>query len=178
MLLDSLRASGFSTACWSHRSTNLEPLASDEIVVVDTIGHLELFYGAADVAFVGGSLVPHGGQNMLEPAALGRAVVFGPFTANFRTDVELLLGAEAALQVSGVEELDEVFEQLLRNPGFRQELGARAVRLIRENQGATRRTLEVLTPTLLEDSRETREVASGVSEEQREHRDRHNSQWS
>ena len=119
-----------------------------DVLLVDTIGQLQTFYGACDVAFVGGSLVPHGGQNMLEPAALGRAVVFGPHVANFRTDVELLLLGEAAIQVRDRTELTSRLGELLRDAELRESLGRRAVEVIRRNQGATDRTLELLRPIL------------------------------
>ncbi len=147
---DGLRQRGHGFVRWSACGEALPVLDDRDVVVVDTIGQLEAFYGACDVAFVGGSLVPHGGQNMLEPAALGRAVLFGPHTANFRADVELLLGAGAAIQVEGVAALEVALHDLLADPGQRQELGRRAIDLIRRNQGATERT-ERLVGSLLSD---------------------------
>ena len=113
-----------------------------DLVVVDTIGLLQRFYAVADLAFVGGSLVPHGGQNMLEPAAQGRAVLFGPHTANFRTDVELLLQAGAAVQVADRQELGSRLRELIDDGAARARLGAAAKGVIANNQGATQRTLE------------------------------------
>src|SRR5262249_15342456 len=123
-------------------------LGARDVLVVDTIGQLQRFYGAADVAFVGGSLVPHGGQNMLEPAAQGRAVVFGPHVSNFRTDVDLLLRAKAALQVRGRAELEHRPRDLFADTALREDLGKRACQVITENQGATIRTLERIAPLL------------------------------
>jgi 3-deoxy-D-manno-octulosonic-acid transferase len=97
---DQLRAAGAEVVRWSQCSESLPPLARGAVVLVDTIGQLQRFYAACDIAFVGGSLIPHGGQNMLEPAAQGRATVFGPHTTNFRRDVELLLAADAVEQVA------------------------------------------------------------------------------
>lgn len=147
-VVEAVQQGGTALALWSRVAERLPPLADDQGVLVDTIGHLEAFYGACDVAFVGGSLVPHGGQNMLEPAALGRAVVFGPHVANFRTDVELLLEAGAAVQVRDVAELERTLVDLLRDPARRDELGRRAVELIRANQGATGRTRALIDPLL------------------------------
>lgn len=134
---------------WS-RVSDLAPgsLPPEAILVVDTIGHLESFYGACDIAFVGGSLVPHGGQNMLEPAALGKPVVFGPHTGNFKTDVRLLLQANAAVVVQDEVDLVERLVALCEDGEMRAELGRRAVEVIRSNQGATKRTLELLEPLL------------------------------
>jgi 3-deoxy-D-manno-octulosonic-acid transferase len=123
-------------------------LAPAAVLVVDVIGQLQRFYGACEIAFVGGSLVPHGGQNMLEPAAQGCAVVFGPHTFNFRTDVEVLLGAEAVLQVPGREGLAACLRDLLGSAALRRRLGERARAVIAANQGATQRTLERIAPLL------------------------------
>ena len=146
VILDTLRAASHAAVRWSEVRDARRPLRSGEIVLVDTIGHLEAFYAAGDVAFVGGSLVPHGGQNMIEPAALGRAVVFGPHTTNFRADVELLLAADAAIQVDGRDALGTALERLLEDPGLRRDLGARAIELIGNNQGAAARTRRLLDP--------------------------------
>ena len=99
VLCDLVTQRGLRTVRWSEVGDQLPSLDALDVVVVDTIGQLQRFYAACDVAFVGGSLIPHGGQNMLEPAAQGRAVIFGPHTDNFRRDVELLLRADAAVQV-------------------------------------------------------------------------------
>ncbi len=145
---EEILAAGSTCARWSEMGKALRALSADAVVLVDTIGHLESFYGACDVAFVGGSLVPRGGQNMLEPAALGRPVVFGPHTTNFRNDVELLLGAGGAIQVGSADGLANVLVTLLTDPAAAQALGQRAVALIARNQGATARTLELLDPIL------------------------------
>jgi 3-deoxy-D-manno-octulosonic-acid transferase len=110
--------------------------------VVDTIGELESFYALADVVFVGGSLVRHGGQNMIEPAALGKPTLFGPHIDNFRSDVELLLAAEAAAMVRSVDELCERVCALLEDREIGRAMGRRAMALIAANTGATERTLE------------------------------------
>ncbi len=151
-----LRDAGYEVVRWTQGGHHRAPLAAGRLVLIDAIGLLEGFYAACDLAFVGGSLVPHGGQNMLEPAALGRAVVFGPHIANFRVDVENLLQAEAAVQIEGIEDLPDVLEELLRDPGRRARLGARAVELIRANQGAVARTHR-----LIEDLLEVPDGSSG-----------------
>lgn len=145
---EALEKTGARARLWSTCHAQPAPLAADEILIVDTIGQLEMFYGACDVAFVGGSLVPHGGQNMLEPAALGKAVVFGPHTGNFRADVQLLLNGAAAIQVVNADDLRERLLELCADPQRRAELGRRAVAVIGANQGATVRTLRRLEPLL------------------------------
>jgi 3-deoxy-D-manno-octulosonic-acid transferase len=143
-----IEALGVACAPWSRQLAQPRPLGDTDVALVDTIGHLEGFYGASDVAFVGGSLIPRGGQNMLEPAALGKPVVFGPHVFNFRTDVELLLGSEAALQVRDVADLERTLERLFVDVDLRRSLGERAVELIVRNQGATERTPALLEPLL------------------------------
>ena len=137
-------AAGGTPVRWSAvaAASPLPKLAPESVVVVDTIGQLQRFYSACDVAFVGGSLIPHGGQNMLEPAAQGRAVIFGPHTANFRRDVELLHEAKAVVQVGSREEFVTALGALLADDARRAELGARAREVIAQNQGATARTFE------------------------------------
>ncbi|MFY9345686.1 MAG: glycosyltransferase N-terminal domain-containing protein [Planctomycetota bacterium] len=143
-----LRAAGRPVCRWSEVGPAPRPLAAAEVVVVDTIGQLQRFYAACDVAFVGGSLIPHGGQNMLEPAAQGRATLFGPHTTNFRRDVELLLAAGAVVQVPDRGSFARELDRLLRDDRLREALGARAAKVIADNQGATARTLDLVTELL------------------------------
>jgi 3-deoxy-D-manno-octulosonic-acid transferase len=147
-ICEQVAAAGAEPVRWSEVSATRLPLAPGAVVVVDTIGQLQGFYAACDVAFVGGSLIPHGGQNMLEPAAQGRATIFGPHTANFRRDVELLLAAEAVVQVADRAAFAAELGRLLTDPQARAQLGARAQQVIADNQGATARTLDLL-PDLL-----------------------------
>ena len=143
-ICDEVEATGAVAVRWSTVAATRPPLAAAAVVVVDTIGQLQGFYAACDVAFVGGSLIPHGGQNMLEPAAQGRAVLFGPHTANFRRDVELLLAADAVVQVPDRAAFARELGRLLRDADARAALGARALQVIADNQGATARTLELV----------------------------------
>lgn len=148
-VVEALRGQGFSCVRWGDSAGQpIRPLADRDVVVLDVIGQLESFYEACDIAFVGGSLVPRGGQNMLEPAALGKAVLFGPQTENFRADVELLLRAEAAIEVQGPEDLIRRIAELAGDSDLRRALGERALALIRRNQGATALTLQLLDPLL------------------------------
>ena len=150
---DNLAARGMRASMWSAQlkrgsDEELRDLGEDELLIVDTIGHLERFYDACDVAFIGGSLVPRGGQNMVEAAAMGKAVAFGPHVSNFRKDVQLLLEADAACQVSGLTDLPVRLRELFTDAALRKGLGERAVSLIQGNQGSTEATLEILEPLL------------------------------
>lgn len=143
-IVEAVRAAGRRAVRWSEAGPTLPPLGPDDVVVVDVIGQLQGFYAACDVAFVGGSLIPHGGQNMLEPAAQGKATIFGPHTANFRRDVELLLAAEAVVQAPDRDAFPRLLGGLLDDPARRAALGARARAVIVDNRGAAVRTFDVV----------------------------------
>ncbi|MTI63334.1 lipid IV(A) 3-deoxy-D-manno-octulosonic acid transferase [Methylophaga sp.] len=115
-----------------------------QVLVVDTMGELPLFYGTADIAFVGGSLVPRGGHNLLEPAALGRAVIIGPHYFNFSEISRQFLEADAAIQVNGSEMLADRVTDLLRNPQKRADMGQAGQNLIKQSQGASKRLLNLI----------------------------------
>ncbi|MBF0611583.1 MAG: 3-deoxy-D-manno-octulosonic acid transferase [Magnetococcales bacterium] len=134
------------------RSMNLEPVLfsdlhqtwqSHEILLVDQVGWLFRLYSLAKVVFVGGSLIPHGGQNMLEPSAWGIPPVFGPHTVNFRQVVERLLQANAAIQVADGQELTKAIHTLLDDEERRSAMGRHAQWVVEENVGALERTLEL-----------------------------------
>ncbi len=127
---------------WRSAKAGERPALGDSVLLVDTVGELELFYAAADMAFVGGSLVEHGGHNAFEPAAHGRATCFGPHTENFRFEVDALLAADAALQVSGAEELEIRLAEWLRDPAARAGHGARAAAAVDALRGAIERHVE------------------------------------
>jgi len=125
-----------------------------KILVVDTIGELKTMYGIADIAYVGGSLFYRGpnkgGHNMMEPAILKKAVIFGPYNFTFKDTVEELLNNRAALEVSDREAIYEEVKGLLLNPQRLRELGERAYQVAKKNLGATQRNLDLLTPYLPE----------------------------
>jgi 3-deoxy-D-manno-octulosonic-acid transferase len=118
-------------------------------VIVDTIGELERVYALADVVFVGGSLVPHGGQNVLEPAAQGLPVVFGPHMENFRQEARLLLDANAAVQLLDARRLSEALGRLLRNATLCARMGEAALAAVERQKGATALTAAALEATCL-----------------------------
>jgi 3-deoxy-D-manno-octulosonic-acid transferase len=113
--------------------------------LVDTVGELGAWWGAAAIGFVGGSFGSRGGQNMLEPAAYGVATCFGPNTWNFRDIVAQLLAAGGAEVVRDAAEFEAFVRRALENPAAARELGQRARRLVLSQQGATRRTVDLLT---------------------------------
>ncbi len=142
---DLLRGSG--VAGW--RRTELTPGAAlrGGVLLLDSIGELGAVYGLADVAFVGGSLVPAGGHNIIEPAAAAVPVLVGPYTYNFRDVVETFARA-GAVRVVTRETLAPTLLELLADDSARRQLGARAAGVVRENAGATARTLAALDEVL------------------------------
>lgn len=106
-----------------------------EILLVDQIGILSSLYNHCDLCFVGGSLIPHGGQNMIEPAALGVAVLFGPHVQNFREASKLLLDAQAVVQVQSLKELAENLQTYLASSDKRLKLGQKAASVIQSKKG-------------------------------------------
>jgi len=113
-------------------------------LVVDTIGELEALYALADIAFVGGSLIEHGGQNMLEPAAQGCAVVWGPNVQNFRQEAALLESAGACRRVADRVELARVLRELAADADERRRMAVAAREAVALQKGATKLTLEAL----------------------------------
>jgi len=114
----------------------------------DTMGELPVFLGAADAAFVGGSLVDVGGHNVLEPAALGLPVAFGPHMHNFAAIARMLLDAEAAEQVRNAATLGQVMARWLGDASLRTRLGENGRRLVESNRGALDRTLTMVEERL------------------------------
>jgi len=119
-----------------------EPLAG-AVFLVDSIGELASLYALADIAFVGGSLVPRGGHNILEPALWGAAIVVGPHTENFR-DVVLFFQNRNAVRIAAAAELSSVFIALLADEAERKRLGFRAAETVRMQKGATQTTVQAL----------------------------------
>ncbi len=112
-----------------------------DVLVLDSIGELAAVYALADAAFVGGSLVPSGGHNILEPAWFGKPPVFGRSMENFSEMAEQFLAANAGVQVSNGPQLGKVWVQLIENDSLRERMGQSARGLSARNAGATARTL-------------------------------------
>ncbi|HEX7956373.1 MAG TPA: 3-deoxy-D-manno-octulosonic acid transferase [Pyrinomonadaceae bacterium] len=147
-----IEASGFK---WARRSG--EPRASDaacEVILLDSIGELRAAYPLAEVVFVGGSVAPVGGHNVLEPAAAARAVVTGAHTSNFKAVVAALLEQGALVQLPEVADseapraLASAVRGLLEDEAARRRAGEQARAVLEENRGATARTVAMLAPIL------------------------------
>ncbi|MES9993397.1 MAG: lipid IV(A) 3-deoxy-D-manno-octulosonic acid transferase [Candidatus Thiodiazotropha sp.] len=122
---------------------------STAVFLGDTMGELTLFLGASDVAFIGGSLVPHGGHNILEATAQGVAVVFGPHMFNFTEISELFLQHQAAAQVMGVETLAEQVSRWLGDASERSRVGEAGRELVEKNRGALDRLTRLVDRLLV-----------------------------
>ena len=117
------RSRGFSV---DRRSTGVMPARNTAVYIADTLGELGLFYRAAPFAFLGGSLIAHGGQNPHEPAQLGVAIITGPHTENFSESFRTILAAQGEGCVHSADELAEFVLWLLQDPAHAQRLGAAA----------------------------------------------------
>ncbi len=116
------------------------------VLIGDTMGELQLFYGAVDVAFVGGSLVPRGGHNLLEAAAVGTPVVFGPHMTNFEEIARATRECGAGVQVTNATQLAPALADFLGNANRRFGAGEAGKRLIADNRGAVARTMQLIEP--------------------------------
>jgi len=118
------------------------------VILGDTMGDLTKFYSLADVVFVGRSLVPMGGSDMMESAALGKCTIFGPHTFNFKQTVKALLAGEGAIEVNDPDELFKILEKILGDTAYARKIAANGRKVIQQNQGATKRTVEAITGLL------------------------------
>jgi 3-deoxy-D-manno-octulosonic-acid transferase len=134
----------------SLRSRDELPTAATDIYVADTMGELGLFYRAAPIVFMGGSLVPHGGQNPIEAIKLGASIVHGPHVFNFSDVYEALDSGGGARRAETQEALVKQLGQLLANPESRESLAAASSGVVDELGGALERTLAALEPYLLQ----------------------------
>ncbi len=152
---DLMRRSQYS---FSKRSeTNSEADKNADLILLDSIGELRSIYSLAEIVFVGGSLIPHGGQSILEPAAAGKAIVTGPFTANFDAILKVFLADDAVVQIGEVSKdfripdlLYENLKLLLEDTQKRRSLGQNALAVMQANRGATLKTVENLKQMLID----------------------------
>jgi len=144
------------------RERRLQPVRRSElprsqargaVIIVDTVGELAQIYRVASVVFVGGSLAPTGGHNMLEPALLRKPVLFGPHTTNFRESAELLLEAEGALVARDGAELEAHMGALLMDAERRRLMGEAAFKAVAGRRGAIKHTLELVERYLMDGDR-------------------------
>lgn len=144
---NSARSLGFSVGT---RSADRVPSAAHQVFVIDAMGELMPFYAAADLAFVGGSLVPIGGHNVLEPAALATPVLVGPHTFNFEEITLTLIQEGGATRVNGAEELGHHVLQLLRDQSRRDRMGMVARIVFDSERGAVQRVIGMIDRLLQE----------------------------
>ena len=143
--------SGSSRTFVRRRSTPSDRDKDADIILLDSIGELRAAYPLAEIVFVGGSLIPHGGQSVLEPAAEGKAIVTGPYTHNFETVTREFLSKKAIVHLEACDDeaklcrrLHDALVDLLGKPEKRRELGQNARTTLIANRGATERTIEEL----------------------------------
>jgi 3-deoxy-D-manno-octulosonic-acid transferase len=159
-----------SELSWTRRSTRAS--ADDslcDVVLLDSVGELRAVYPLAELVFVGGSIAATGGHNVLEPAAEAKCVVTGAHTFNFTEIVRRFVERDALVQLPDLSEtqiattLARTFDELLRDDERRRQTGARALEVLRENRGATARTVEMLAP-IIEQRSEVRGQRSELSD--------------
>jgi 3-deoxy-D-manno-octulosonic-acid transferase len=143
----SARVEGLAVAAGLSARRRSAPYSMTQVVVMDTVGELSRAYRLATLVFVGGSFTQRGGQNILEPAAQGRPVLFGPHMDNFRDSVQVLLG-RGGIQVADAEQLYRVVRELLERPDAAQTLGALAEQTVRQVSGASARNVDALLELL------------------------------
>jgi 3-deoxy-D-manno-octulosonic-acid transferase len=134
---------GLKSQLWSRLKSG-EEIRRHPVVIIDTIGDLFTLYGLADVTFIGGSLVPHGGQNILEPAAWGRAPIYGPHLENFLWAKAILEEVGAGIMVTDANSLAQAVERFLTQTEISLELGRLAQAALIPHQGASRRQAELI----------------------------------
>lgn len=139
---------GLEAACWSELRSQPGPPQGRPVILVDTVGDLDRISSAADLVFVGGSLVPFGGHNVMAPAGMGLPVVTGPHHESFAADVAAFAAREAIIIAKDPSHLASIVRTFRADPERARALGQRALALVRELSGATERTLEALAPLL------------------------------
>jgi 3-deoxy-D-manno-octulosonic-acid transferase len=135
---------------YSRIKNNTTPVPTDNqaIILGDTMGDLRKFYSLATIIFVGRSLVPMGGSDMVEAAALGKCTVFGPHAFNFKQTVDALLADSGAIMIQDQEELLQTMQHCLNDSDFAQSVANNGREVIRKNQGATKNTIDQIAKFL------------------------------
>ena len=143
-VVEMISSHGISSTLRTQSDSREKPLDRGEILVVDTMGEMLKMYSLADIVFVGGSLVPIGGHNILEASMVKKPVVFGPFMNNFKEISNLLQREEGGICIQDKEELFHCLDKLLREPELRRTIGKNGFHLLEKNKGATEKTLGIL----------------------------------
>lgn len=134
---------------YTKRSTGQSPTPSTQVILGDTMGELNLFWAMADICFVGGSLVEHGGHNPLEPALFAKAILTGPHTYNFKQIYELMEAQGAVIVTPDWQMLGNSVIDLLNDTQRRQLLGMNAKQVLDRNRGALERLKSLIKPLLI-----------------------------
>lgn len=140
-IADYIRQSGFIPIKQSEIKSPVM-LESKSIIIGDIMGTLRDIYSLASIAFVGGSLIPHGGQNFIEPASFGKAVICGPYMENF-PDVVSFLQENALIQIQNKEDLHVVVTKLFRDKEYRKQIGERAKKIVENSKGSADKNLQL-----------------------------------
>ncbi|MBE0536330.1 MAG: 3-deoxy-D-manno-octulosonic acid transferase [Phycisphaerae bacterium] len=141
--------SGFDSVRYSTlKNENKAAQGKPAVILGDTMGDLRKFYSLAAVVFVGRTLTPMGGSDMMEPAALGKCTIFGPHTFNFKQTVDALLSAGGAIEVKDAEELLTTMQKCLTDPAQARQIAAAGQNVIKQNQGATRKSVDAVVRVL------------------------------
>lgn len=131
------------------KSSGIAPTINIQVIINDTIGELMLLYGISDIAFIGGSLVRHGGHNPLEPAVLSLPIITGPYTFNFSEICSKLRILNGLININDEQSLTQVMSVLLKNKNLRAYYGNCAARVFKKNQGSLQRLLSLLHKYLI-----------------------------
>jgi 3-deoxy-D-manno-octulosonic-acid transferase len=129
---------------YARRSSGVTISAATRVLLGDSMGEMAAYYAAADAAIIGGSLLPFGGQNLIEACAVGKPVVVGPHTYNFAEAAEQAIAAGAARRVQSAEEAVRIALEVAAEPELRRSMEARAIAFSREHQGATQRVMRLI----------------------------------
>jgi 3-deoxy-D-manno-octulosonic-acid transferase len=143
---------------FQRRSENQPVAAATQVVLGDSMGEMFAFYAACDVAFIGGSLLPFGGQNLIEACAVGKPVLIGPHTYNFTQASILAVEQGAALRVQDAESLALALNRLFSKPDELVQMGNAGLAFVRANQGATTKALAIIEQAMVRGTHPTPEV--------------------
>jgi 3-deoxy-D-manno-octulosonic-acid transferase len=148
---DLIKKSGFELIRYSRVKSGRQNQTNQNAVILgDTMGDLRKFYSLATIVFIGRSLVPMGGSDMIESTAMGKCTIFGPFTFNFKQTVQALLQAQAAIEVDNEKKLRLAVQKCLDEPQFAQKIAHNGQKIIKENQGATQKSVDAIVSLLKE----------------------------
>lgn len=123
-------------------------ISQAQIILGDSMGEMMTYYAASDIAYIGGSLLPFGGQNLIEACAVGTPIIIGPYTYNFAQAADLAVQSGAAKRVQSVEQLLQQAQDLLQQPQQLAYMRQVAIQFVSDNQGATEKTLDLIKQTL------------------------------